>query len=130
MDLRNYVAALALASAALGGCAAFDPGPPPLTRDELVLFAKSGEAPAAMVERLRKTRTVLALSASDILQLSAEGVPREVLDYLQAAQINELRQRDQFNRMLYGPEMGPFSRCAGYGRARFNRFGSPFWPYC
>ncbi len=122
---------LALAAClALSGCAIFDPGPPPLTREQVIQLARSGETPAAMVERLEKTRTVLALSASDILQLSSEGVPREALDYLQAAQIEELRQRARFNQMLYGPEMGPFSRCGRFGRAPFNRFGSPFWPGC
>ena len=129
---RNLIALLAALT--LGGCAAFDPGPAPLTRDEVVQLAKSGVAPAAIIERLQHTRTVLALSASDILQLSEAGVPREVLDYLQAAQIEqlraELRQRAQFNQMLYGPELSPFSRCGRFGRAPFNRFGSPMWPYC
>jgi hypothetical protein len=119
---------LFLAGLLLGGCAILEPRPAPLTREEIVLLAKSGETPPAIIERLRQTRTVLPLSASDILQLAQEGVPREVLDYLQAAQIEDLRRRMQFDGMLYGPEMSPFSRCGGYVPGLFNCAGPPFWP--
>jgi hypothetical protein len=125
---RNLMALLA--ALLLGGCAAFDPGPAPLTRDAVVQLANSGVPPAAIIEQLQKTHTVLALSASDILQLAGAGVPREVLDYLQAAQISELRERARFNQLLYGPELSPFSRCGRFGRAPLNRFGSPMWPGC
>lgn len=111
----------------LGGCAALEPRPAPLAREDIVALAKSGAPAKEVIDRLRQTQTVLPLSATDILQLSEAGVPREVLDYLQAAQIADLRQRMQFDRMLYGPEMSPFSRC---GRAPFNRYGPSYWPYC
>ena len=112
-----------------GGCAAFDPGPPPLTRAELVELSKSGESPAAIIERLKKSGTVLSLSASDILQLRQEGVAPQVLDYLQAAQIADLRRRNQFDQLLYGPEMSPFSRCGGMPPAS-GRFSGFFAPFC
>ncbi|MBS0335432.1 MAG: hypothetical protein JSS40_01150 [Proteobacteria bacterium] len=128
MRLQRRLLTLFLAGLLLGGCAILEPRPAPLTRGEVVLLAKSGEPPSAIIERLRQTQTVLPLSASDILQLAQDGVPREVLDYLQAAQIEDLRRRMQFERMLYGPEMSPFSRCAGYGPGLFNCAGPPFWP--
>jgi hypothetical protein len=114
----------------LSGCASLDPRPAPMSREDIVALAKSGAPPADVIDRLRQSRTVLPLSATDILQLSGAGVPREVLDYLQAAQVADLRQRLQFNRFLYGPELSPFPRCGGFGRAPFNRYGSPYWPYC
>ena len=111
-----------------GGCAGFDPGPPPLSREDIVQLSKAGEPPAAIVERLKNTDTVLWLSASDILQLRQSGVSSQVLDYLQAVQIAETRRRSQFEQLLYGPEMSPFSRCGGVTSVggRFSGFFSPF----
>jgi hypothetical protein len=128
MRLHRSLIALAAAGLLLGGCAALEPRPAPLTRADVVLLAKSGEAPNAIIERLRQTQTILELSASEILELSEAGVPREVLDYLQAAQIGDLRRRLQFERMLYGPGMSPFSRCGGFAPWPYNCVGSPFWP--
>lgn len=121
---------LLAAVALLAGCATTSPRPAPLTREDIVLLARSGATAPEVVQRLKETGTVLPLSATDILQMSEAGVPREALDYLQAAQLADLRQRLQFERMLYGPEMSPFSRCGRFGRAPFNRLGSPFWPNC
>jgi len=111
-----------------GGCAGFDPGPPPLTRAEVVRLSRSGEPPAAIIDRLAKSHTVLWLSASDILQLRQEGVATEVLDYLQAAQMADVRRQRQFEQLLYGPEMSPFSRCGGIppGSGRVSGFFAPF----
>jgi len=80
------------------------------------------------VERLKKTSTVLWLSASDLLELKREGVATEVLDYLQAAQIADVRRQRQFEQLLYGPEMSPFSRCGGNppGSGRVTGFFAPF----
>jgi hypothetical protein len=125
----NRLIVLAFSFAFLAaGCAGFDPGPPPLTRAEVVQLSRSGEPPAAIVERLKKSGTVLWLSASDILQLRQEGVAPQVLDYLQAAQIADLRRQSQFNQLLYGPEMSPFSRCGGIppSGGRVSGFFAPF----
>jgi hypothetical protein len=113
----------------LSSCAGIDPGPPALTRAEIVQLSKSGEPPAAIVDRLKKSGTVLWLSASDILSLRQEGVPNAVLDYLQAAQISEVRRQTQFEQLLYGPEMSPFSRCGGNSLSG-GRFSGFFAPFC
>jgi hypothetical protein len=97
------VAALALA---LTGCATLG-GPPPLTAEQVVAMAKAGEPADAIIKRLRETYTVIPLSASDMVRLNKEGVPTEVLDYLQFAQLNEIRRREQLSSMMY-----PY---AGYG---------------
>ena len=112
----------------VAGCVTLDPGPSPLTDAEIVQFSRSGESPTAIIDRLKKTDTMLWLSASDIVQLRQAGVAPEVLDYLQAAQIAETRRRSQFDQLLYGPEMSPFSRCGGLRSpgSRFNGFFSPF----
>src|SRR5512144_69494 len=66
---------------ALAGCAAMD-------RPE----ALSG---AQIVAELQRTGTVLALQASDFVRLHEAGVPEEVLDYLQNAQIEEMLWRER-----------------------------------
>jgi hypothetical protein len=56
--------------------------------------------------------TVLPLQASDFVKLHEAGVPPEVLDYLQSAQINDIRWRDRYSQMYwYGPGFGPRFGC-------------------
>ena len=125
--IRLLIAALALFAA---GCAGFDPGPPPLTKADVVQLSKAGETPAAIIARLRSTRTVLWLSATDIVEMRQAGVSVEVLDHLQASLLAELRFRAQFDQMLYGPETSPFSRCGGFP-PRGGRYGGGFFaPFC
>ena len=104
-----------------------------MTAAQIVEISKAGEAPPAIIERLRQTDTVLLLSASDIVKLAQAGVPPEVLDYLQTMQIAEIRRRDQFDRMLYAPMYPPFGQCPGWGATYLppvRGLRSPFWPYC
>ena len=116
----------------IGGCAGLETRPQPMTAAEIVQMAKAGEAPPAIIDRLHQTDTVLRLSASDFVKLARDGVPGEVLDYLQAVLIAEIRRRDQFEHMMmYGP-YSPFGPCPGGGRfpswARSPLY--PSWPYC
>lgn len=124
--IRHLVVALALLAS---GCVSFDAGPPPLSRAEVVQLARSGEKPEAIVERLKSTRTILWLSAKDIVELREAGVAIEVLDYLQAAQLAEMRRRSQFDQLLYGPEHSPFSRCPAFPPTG-GRFSGFFAPFC
>ena len=85
------------------GCASFD-RPKPLTGADIVSLAKSGKTPTEIIEELKRTDTVLPLQASDIVALHDSGVPNEVLDYLQRAQIDEIRWRDRYSQSyFYGP---------------------------
>jgi hypothetical protein len=99
-----FLAAL-MASPLLQGCAALS-GPPPLTRENVVAMAKAGESPQAMIDKLRDTGTVLPMSASEILRLHQAGVPSEVLDYLQVAQIAEARRREAMFSGMYACPWG------------------------
>ena len=124
--LRILVLTLALAA---GGCASFDPGPPPLSRQEVVQLSKAGTPPGAIVEQLKSTGTVLWLSAAEVAEMRQSGVSTEVLDHLLMAQANELRFRAQFDQLLYGPERSPFSRCGRLAPSG-GRFGGFFAPFC
>ena len=78
----------------LASCASLQ-GPPPLSGADIVALSKSGRGPAEIIAELQRTNTVLSLQASDIVGLHNAGVPNEVLDYLQRAQIEELRWRER-----------------------------------
>jgi hypothetical protein len=82
----------------IGGCAT-TPAIPPMTAADVVARSKQGVAPREIIAELQRTHTVLPLRASDYVALSNEGVQKEVLDYLQLVQIEEIRWRE---RMLYG----------------------------
>lgn len=87
----------------LVGCATLD-GTAPLTGADIVILAKSGKTAPEIIEELKRTYTVLPLQASDILSLHESGVPKEVLDHLQRAQIDEIRWRDRYSQSFwYGP---------------------------
>jgi len=126
-QIRLLIAALSLFTA---GCAGFDPGPPPLTKADVVQLSRAGETPPAIIAHLKSTRTVLWLSATDIVALRQAGVSAEVLDHLQASLLAELRFRAQFDQLLYGPQTSPFSRCSGFP-PRSGRYGGGFFaPFC
>jgi hypothetical protein len=84
---------------ALVGCA-FLERPKSLSGADIVALAREGKSPRDIIQELQRTYTVLPLQASDIVALHESGVPNEVLDYLQRAQIDEMRARD---RSLYQP---------------------------
>ena len=89
---------------ALSGCATLFERPPPLSGADIVNLAKSGRTAPEIIEELKRTDTVLPLQASDIVALHESGVPKEVLDYMQRAQIDEIRWRDRYSQgYWYGP---------------------------
>lgn len=79
---------------ALAGCAAMDRAEP-LSGAQIVELAREGKTPPEIIAELRRTGTVLSLQASDIVRLHEAGVPEEVLDYLQNAQIEEMLWRER-----------------------------------
>ena len=85
---------------ALAGCATLD-GPKPLSGADIVFLAKNGKAAPEIIEELRRTGTVLPLQASDIVALHESGVPKEVLDYLQRVQIDEIRWRERYSQSYW-----------------------------
>jgi hypothetical protein len=68
---------------------------------------------------------VLALSASDIVRLHQAGVAPEVLDFLQQAQMREIRRREALFSGMYGA----CSWGGAYHPAFPSRFGPRLGPY-
>ena len=95
----------------LAGCASVPP-PKPLSGAEIVALAREGKSPQDIIAELQRTGTVLPMRASDIVALHDAGVPTEVLNYLQIAQIEDIRWRER-SLYWYGPSFG--ARGAYYG---------------
>jgi len=126
--MRALLAALCLAL--LSGCAALEPRPAPLGEAEVVRLARAGETPESIIARLEDSRTVLPLSASDIVRLHEQGVPAPVLDWLQNAQIEEIRRREAFARCYRYDPFGRSFGCTGMWSAYpYHRWPGPFRPY-
>jgi hypothetical protein len=87
------------------GCATLD-APPPLSGAEIVELARTGKTAPEIIAELQRTATVLPLNASDIVNLHDAGVPDEVLDYLQRAQIDALLWQQYRNNSW--SDMGAF----------------------
>ncbi len=97
---------LAIVLAALlvcAGCATTEPVPR-VSKEDIVELARAGADARWIIDRLVETGTVLRLSASELVELHAQGVPQEVLDWMQAAQIQDIRRRDA---LLHGSPFGP-----------------------
>ena len=88
----------------LAGCATV--GDPPLTAGEVVALSRDGKSPQEIIAELQRTNTVIPLSASDYVVLHDEGVPDEVLNYLQRVQIDALLWQER--AMGWGWGGGPF----------------------
>lgn len=62
------------------------PVQPSLGREDLVALVKEGKDAGAIIARLTETRSVIRLTATEILDLRAQGVPASVLDHLLQAE--------------------------------------------
>lgn len=100
----------ASALALLAGCAVTPP--PPLEPAEIVRLSREGMPAKDIIARLQASQAVYTLDAAELVRLSQEGVPVEVLNYLQATQIDQLR-REAERQYWYGRDpffWGPFYR--------------------
>jgi hypothetical protein len=104
----------------LAGCATMD-GTKQLTGADVVALAQEGKTAPQIIAELQRTNTVLILQASDFVRLHDAGVPDEVLNYMQSAQIDELRWRD---RMYWGPYYRSYGFGYGYGPCYWPRAGT------
>src|SRR5262245_8971400 len=102
--------AFLLIALTLAACATV--GPPQLTGAQTVGRSKGGPTARQIIEELKRTNTVLFLSASDVVRLHEAGVPNEVLDFLQQQAYYEMRWRAYQDQQFW---YGPFYRGYGWG---------------
>lgn len=104
---------------ALAGCAntPFSEPPKPIAPDEIVAMAKNGDTAPNIIGALQKSRTVYNLTASQFAQLSKDGVPDAVLDYMQQTQLKEIESEARRNAY--------FDARLSYGWYGYSWYGGP-----
>lgn len=124
-EFRSRARALAVAMtvALLAGCAGTFQRPEPVALDEIVRMARSGTSSTEIIKRLRDTRTVHALTGSQFAKLREQGVPDDVLDYLQNSYVGSV---ELDTRLRYEGFYGPWGLPYPYRPFRGPR---PFWYY-
>lgn len=103
MHIRiSALATLLLGFLLLGGCAGLQHRPAP-TIEQVVEMAQSGKSAEDIIAELRLTQAVYALSASRIVGLHDQGVPDQVLDYMQDTYAEHIHwnARMQYERPFY-----------------------------
>jgi len=112
--LRSARFALALATCILASaCATFEKREP-MTLEQVIQASKSGTPPADIINKLKESRTVFALSGSQFAKLREDGVDDTVLDYIQRTYVASV---EMDTRLRYQSMYG------GYG------WGTPYRPY-
>ena len=66
---------------------------PKLPLTEIIRLSKAGATAKEVIARIRETGSRYDLSASQAIELHAQGVSAEVLDHIQSARAQELRDR-------------------------------------
>lgn len=102
--LKSLAARPAVAAAllVLSGCASspFAEPPAPIPPEEIVAMARKGDSAPTIIGALQKSRTVYHLTASQFAQLSRDGVPDAVLDFMQQTQLKEIENEARRNAYL------------------------------
>ncbi|MCX7009263.1 MAG: hypothetical protein NTY53_18795 [Kiritimatiellaeota bacterium] len=68
------------------GCASRPPPPPPVSVSEILTLTKAGVPSQEIICKIRDSRTVYRLKASELAQLKAQGVSDDVINYMQQTQ--------------------------------------------
>ncbi len=102
------LATLGLTVVVLSACAGVGPQPP-LPIAEVVTLSRSGNPPAAVVERMRAARTTYAPRGSDFGKLADLGVPPDVLDAIQSRFVGEVEMLTRY--YVLGESLGGCSYC-------------------
>lgn len=89
--LAGCIVMLALAS----GCASVSQHPPPPSLDEIAQMSRDGVPAERIIETLRESRAVYRVSGSQLAELHEQGVPEQVLDYIQETYVDHVRWRER-----------------------------------
>ena len=82
----------------LTGCASMTtPDRQPVTLEQLVAMAKEGKDPAAIIKDIKESRTTYDVMASQYAKLSRDGVPDQVIDFMQSGQLRMAERQGRRN---------------------------------
>ena len=54
----------------------------PMTLEDVVQLSREGEAPEAIIEKLKDSKTAVLLKTDQVVELKEKGVDSEVIDYM------------------------------------------------
>jgi hypothetical protein len=95
---RAGAAAFATALVILSGCASINaPEREPTTLEQIVAMAKEGKDAASIIKVIRESRTTYDVMASQYAKLSRDGVPDEVIDFMQRGQLRMAERQGRRN---------------------------------
>jgi hypothetical protein len=103
---------------------------PNLTLEEIVTLSKAGESADAIIANIRQTNSRYELTPSQVIELHQQGVDARVLDHMQAAREQALR--DSFADEINKREREHQDKVDGLKRQLLMRsypYCDPFWPY-
>lgn len=97
----------------LSGCASMGaPERQPITLEQIVAMAKEGKDAAAINREIKESRTTYDVMASQYAKLSRDGVPDEVIDFMQRGQ---LRMAERQGRRDAYEDLWLSGRYGGWG---------------
>lgn len=92
----------------LSGCATLGiVTPPPVTVADIVKMSKNNVPADEIIQKMRDSRTVYRLKASELAKLKEEGVPDAVINYMQQTYLNAVRRNQTLEDWSYwnsGPD--------------------------
>jgi hypothetical protein len=100
-------AVLLTAMTLLSGACARQPAPEPVTIPQVLQMSEAGLPAEEIIERMRVSGTVYRLEASRLAMLRDEGVPDEVIDYMQRTYLDAVRRDQRLQDMRYWTPGGP-----------------------
>lgn len=114
--------------ALLAGCAS-RPAREPVTVDQIVQMSRDGVIASDIIAKMETADTVYRLSGSQLAHLKEQGVPDQVLDYMQDTYVDYERSRAYRYSYYYdpwGPGFGPYPYWA-WGYPRYGYYPYPYW---
>ncbi len=111
----------------LGACATVQ-GPPPPSQEDIVALARAGAPAQDIIRRIRESGAVYPLTASQLARLREQGVPDEVIDYMQRTYIEEARREEAMRQsFFYGPMFPPYYPYYPYYPYWYGPGRPPWW---
>lgn len=103
----------------LGSCTVYKYSEPSLPVSDVVQMSNDGVPSKDIITDMRKSHSVYMLKANELAELSREGVPDSVLNYMDKTRINSIRQEER----MYNYNWDPYDYWYGPG------FGWPYYGY-
>ena len=97
-NARNNLTAAIATLLLLAGCASMNtPERQPVTLEQIVALAREGKDAVSIIQDIKDSRTTYDVMASQYAKLSRDGVPDQVLDFMQFGQLMSAERQGRRN---------------------------------